>query len=436
MKISVFGLGYTGCVSAACFARVGHEVTGVDISFSKVAMINNGRSPIVEKELDTIIAEQVAREKLRATQNAGEAINASDVIVVCVGTPDNGRGGIDYKQVERVCMDIGTALSELDRYVTIMLRSTIFPGFVESLAIPTLEFHSHKKVGVDFGFAVNPEFLREGSGVYDFFHPAKTVAAVSDERARAMVEELYSPLTGNINFTGFKEASFIKYIDNSFHAVKVSFANEIGRLCKILGVDTHSVMQLFLQDRKLNLSAAYLTPGFAFGGSCLPKDLRIATHNGLGKGLHLPLMEAALTSNRNHIDFAHELIIKTGAKRIGFWGFSFKSYTDDLRESPHVILIQKLIAAGLTVKIYDSQLDTKRLMGSNKEYILNMLPGFENMWTAKPEQLMENSDLLVLGSISREEAQSIPELNINVLDLTGVLNNGPNKGDGYEGLCW
>ncbi len=437
MKVSVFGLGYTGCVTAACFAQVGHQVTGVDISFRKVTMINQGQSPIVEKELERIISDQVVKGNLRATQNAGEAIAESEVIVICVGTPDNGRGGVDYKQVERVCMDIGTAMRDKNEFVTVVLRSTILPGYVRELTVPTLEACSGKKAGEHFGFAVNPEFLREGSGVYDFYHPAKTVAAITDEHSKMMLEKLYEPLTDTIFYTGIDEASFIKYVDNSFHAVKVTFANEIGRLCKSLGLDTDKVIELFLNDNKLNLSSAYLTPGFAFGGSCLPKDLRTITHKGESNGVSLPLLHSTIESNLRHIDFAFDSIAQAGKTCVGFRGISFKSDTDDVRESPYVILIKKLIDAHFKVLVYDENVNKANLMGTNKEYLSNMLPLFKSILVKSETELLEQCQVLVLGSTDTEGLEKRISKEIKIVDLTGIAKDRFKTQNGwdYEDLC-
>jgi len=440
MKIGVFGLGYTGCVSAACLAQLGHDVIGVDISYKKVKLIETGVSPIVEKELDAIIQEQVNEGRLKTTQNTGQAVGFSELILVCVGTPDNGRGDIDYKQIERVCGDIGDALRDKDEYITIVIRSTILPGFARSIVIPALELNSGKKAGRDFGFVLNPEFLREGSGVYDFYHPPKTVVAALDKKSENVMEQLYKPIDENILFTGIEEASLIKYVDNAFHAVKVTFANEIGRLCKELNVDTRSVIELFIRDKKLNISPLYLKPGFAFGGSCLPKDLRAVTGKAGELNVNLPLLNSVLKSNAEHIQYAYRLIKKSGKKNVGFLGLSFKSDTDDLRESPYVSLVNYLLANDFNIKIFDSNVKITKLVGANKEFIEKSIPDIESMLCDSADPVISESDIIVIGNRVTDYEKALKDMSLSkkIIDLS-ILNTtsdfNTNEVD-YEGICW
>jgi len=440
MNIGVFGLGYTGCVSAACLAQLGHNVIGVDISYKKVKLIEKGLSPIVEKELDKIIQEQVNNGRLRTTQDTGEVVGSSEVIFVCVGTPDNGTGDIDYKQVERVCSDAGAALRDKEDFVTVVIRSTILPGFSRQIAIPALEVNSGKKSGRDFGYVINPEFLREGSGVYDFYHPPKTVIAALDTRSQKVMEQIYKPIDEKILFTGIEEASLIKYVDNAFHAVKVSFGNEIGRLCKELNVDTRAVFDLFIQDKKLNLSPVYLQPGFAFGGSCLPKDLRTITTKAKDINVNLPLLKSALKSNAEHIQYAFQLIKKSGKKNIGFLGLSFKSNTDDLRESPYVSLVNFLLADSFNVKIYDKNVRIVKLLGSNKEYIEKTIPHIATLLCDSADQVISGSDIIVIGNGIKDYEMKLKKMSngkkiidLSMLEMTRDFNE--NEVD-YEGICW
>ncbi len=440
MKIGIFGLGYTGCVTAACLAQLGHQVLGVDISYKKVKLIEKGISPIVENELDDIIKEQTNIGRLKTTQNTGQAVGFSEVILVCVGTPDNGFGDIDHKQIERVCGDIGDALKDKQDFVTIVVRSTILPGFARNIILPALELNSGKKAGRDFDFVLNPEFLREGSGVYDFYHPPKTVVAAGDAKSQNVMEQLYKAIDENIIFTGFEEASLIKYVDNAFHAVKVTFGNEIGRLCRELNVDTRAVFDLFLRDKKLNISPLYLQPGFAFGGSCLPKDLRAITCTAGEKNVELPLLKAVLKSNDEHILYAYRLIRKSGKKNIGFLGLSFKSDTDDLRESPYVRLANYLLADDFNIKIYDRNVELSKLVGSNREFMEKTLPQIGNLLCGSVEQVIAESDMIVIGNRVQDYEIALKKMSEGkkILDLS-MLNKTSdfNKNEiDYEGICW
>jgi GDP-mannose 6-dehydrogenase len=440
MNISIFGLGYVGSVSAACFAQMGHKVIGVDINDIKVSMINQGVAPIVEEDIEEIIREQVCAGRLWATNRVSEAVQHAQIIFVCVGTPSNANGSIDFSFVQRVCAEIGEALKEKKEFTIVAIRSTMLPDIAEAVAIPNLEWNSGKIAGKDFGFAVNPEFLREGSSVYDFYHPPKTVIGALDTDSGDALERLYEPLDAPVFRLSINEASMIKYADNAFHAIKVAFANEIGRLCKVFNIDSRKVMEVFIRDVKLNLSSYYLKPGFAFGGSCLPKDLRAITHCAKQADVEVPLLNAAIESNEEHIRFTLEKVKDNGKKRIGVLGLSFKAGTDDLRESPVVTLVEQLIGKGYDVSIFDKNVSLARLIGSNKEYIEREIPHIARLMCNTVQDVLKNSDVVVIGNKAKEHEVVLGELKNGhrIIDLTGLENakNGNLKEVDYEGICW
>src|SRR5678809_303766 len=364
MKISIFGLGYVGCVSAACFSDRGHEVIGVDVNQLKADIINQGRSPIVEPGVGDIIEKAVKDQRLRATTDATEAVHATDISLICVGTPGHHNGSLDLTHVKAVCKQIGAALETKRRYHTVAVRSTMLPGTIAETVIPTLEIFSGKKSGKDFGVAINPEFLREGTSIHDFNNPPFTLIGADDEEAAELLKKLYEHLPAAVVTIRIKEAEMVKYACNCFHGLKVAFANEIGTICKGLNVDSHRVMEVFCRDTKLNLSPYYLRPGFAFGGSCLPKDLRAINYKAKELDVEVPLLSAILPSNRLQIERAVELVTRSGKKRVGVLGFSFKAGTDDLRESPMVTLIETLIGKGYDLKLYDRNVSLARLTGA------------------------------------------------------------------------
>lgn len=440
MKLSVVGLGYVGCVSAACFAEMGHNVTGVDVNPSKVRLISAGISPIVEEQINEMTTEQVLAGRLKATMNLEQSVVASDVVFIAVGTPSNPDGSLDFSYVEQVCSQIGAALKHKEEYTSIVLRSTVLPGIAENIAIPALEEFSGKKVGQDFGFALNPEFLREGSAVYDFHHPPKTVIGELDKKTADALQHIYAPLNAPLFRIGLAESSMIKYSDNAFHALKVAFANEIGRLCKKFSIDSRVVMDVFTKDTKLNLSPIYLKPGFAFGGSCLPKDLRAITRHARQAEVHVPILEAAIKSNEEHIKFAADIVKKDSSKRVGILGISFKEGTDDLRESPVVELAEQLLDEGYELKIFDRNVSLARLNGSNTDYLKNKLPYLEKLLTDSVDDVLKQSDVLVIGNRSAEHESAVRNVKDGrrVVDLSGLQNtNEKNLTEvDYEGICW
>jgi GDP-mannose 6-dehydrogenase len=437
MKISIFGLGYVGSVSAACFAREGHEVIGVDVNPLKVEIINEGRSPIVEPHLNELMTAGVKAGRLRATNDGAEAIAASDVSLVCVGTPGNANGSLDLTHMKSACKQIGVALASVDREHVVVIRSTLLPGSIERHVIPTLEVYSGKRAGKDFGVAINPEFLREGSSVYDFDNPPFTLIGADDEHVASLVGHLYARLNAPLFTLRIKEAEMVKYACNCFHALKVAFANEIGNICKPLEVDSHRVMEVFCQDTKLNLSPYYLKPGFAFGGSCLPKDLRAITYKAKELDVDIPLLNSVLQSNERQIERAINMVLQTGRKNIGVLGLSFKQGTDDLRESPIVTVIERLLGKGLRVSIYDRDVQLARVFGANKQYIEREIPHISELMHAKIETVVEACDVIVVANKSDEYRQITGLLRNDqtVIDLVRLFDSAPPVGN-YSGIGW
>lgn len=438
MKITVFGLGYVGSVSAGCLAALGHQVIGVDVNPTKVEMINAGRSPAIEKELDAIMQESVQTGRLRAVTSATEAVMASDVSLVCVGTPSADNGNLDLRYVERVCWEIGEALATKTGYHTVVIRSTMLPGSTEDHIIPILEKASGCRAGVDFGVAFNPEFLREGTSVDDFYHPAFTVIGQYDPHSAEEVEKLYESIDAPIYKVPLKVAEMVKYANNSYHALKVTFANEIGNICKRQGVDSHQVMEIFCQDTKLNLSSYYLKPGFAFGGSCLPKDVRALLYCAHHLDLSVPVLEAILPSNELHIRQGYEMIRLTKFKKVGILGFTFKAGTDDLRESPMVELIELLLGKGYKVKVYDKNISLARLYGANRAYIEHTIPHISGLMCNSVEEVISESEVVVIGNKSPEFSSVFQLLREDqiMIDLVRILNDSNHLGERYQGICW
>jgi GDP-mannose 6-dehydrogenase len=437
MKVSVFGLGYVGSVSAACFAREGHEVVGVDVNPLKVEIINSGQSPIVEEGIGDLISEMVKAKRLRATTDAAEAVRETEASLVCVGTPSNPNGSLDLNYIKRTCQDIGAALSAKREHHTVVIRSTMLPGSMEKTVVPALEADSGRKAGQDLGVCINPEFLREGTSLKDFYAPPFTLIGADDEETAGLVRRLYANIKAPLFVTSIRAAEMVKYTCNCFHALKVSFANEIGNICKGLGIDSHEVMEVFCQDTKLNLSPYYLKPGFAFGGSCLPKDLRAITYKAKELDVDVPVLSSILPSNRLQVERAVEMILRTGKRKVGVLGFSFKAGTDDLRESPMVSLIETLIGKGLQLAIYDRDVSLARLFGANKEYIEREIPHISQLMRASVAEVLEVADVLVIGNRSEEFRQIEAKLRSDqtVIDLVRLFDDR-RTGGSYEGICW
>jgi len=442
MKIAVFGLGYVGVVSAACLVRDGHEVLGVDPNAVKVGFLRQGKSPIVEPGLDELIAAATAAGRLTAGSDTVAAVAQCDVLMVCVGTPGQPNGSLDLSYVRRVVQQIGEQLAGAAAYKVVIIRSTLLPGSMQNVVIPALEESARRKAGQDFGVCINPEFLREGSAIYDYDHPPKTVIGASDERAAAIVRELYSALSAPMLQTDLRTAEMLKYIDNSWHALKVTFANEVGRLCKAMGIDGRLAMRMFCQDTKLNISTTYLRPGFAFGGSCLPKDVRALTYQGRLLDVDTPVLSSILSSNQLHIAHALGMIQTTGRRRVGLLGLSFKEGTDDLRESPIVTLAELLIGKGYELLVYDRNVRLASLVGANRDYILKHIPHIGRLMVDRPEQLIEQSEVLVVASADPEFTALLEKLPLgkSVIDLVGAWSMDASARSAhlgaYEGIAW
>ncbi len=437
MRVSVFGLGYVGAVSASCLSADGHQVIGVDKNKTKVDLINGGRAPIVESGIEALIQQGVAKGNLRATTDAADAVQASDLSLVCVGTPSESNGSLNLQHVRNVCADIGSALASLDRYHAVVIRSTVLPGTMREVVIPALEGASGKKAGKDFGICFNPEFLREGTAVKDYYQPPKTVVGESDARAGDQLLGLYAGLQGPVIRTSLETAEMVKYVDNTWHALKVGFANEIGSICKPLGIDSVEVMQIFCQDTKLNISPYYLRPGFAFGGSCLPKDVRALRHRAKTLDVEVPILDSILPSNNAHVQRGIDMVLAHGKRRIGVLGFSFKAGTDDLRESPIVELIERLIGKGYALQLYDQNVNLAKLTGANRDYILNHIPHIASLMRDSIEQVLEHAEIVVIGNSAAEFTQIAAKLrpDQHVLDLVR-LGGGTETHEQFEGICW
>jgi len=435
-------LGYVGVVSAACLARDGHSIVGVDPNALKVDFLRQGRSPIVEPGLEELIAAAVTAGRLTAGSDPGTAVAQCELLMVCVGTPGQANGSLDLSYVRRVVQQIGEQLAGAAAYKVVVIRSTLLPGSMQSVVIPLLEESSRRQAGKGFGVCINPEFLREGSAISDYDHPPKTVIGASDERAATVVRALYSGLNAPLILTNLRTAEMVKYIDNSWHALKVTFANEVGRLCKAMDIDAREAMQLFCMDTKLNISNAYLRPGFAFGGSCLPKDVRALTYQGRLLDVDTPVLSSILASNQLHIAHALAMIRATGRRRVGLLGLSFKEGTDDLRESPIVTLAEQLIGKGYELAVYDQNVRLANLMGANREYILNHIPHIGRLMVDRPEQLIEHAEVVVLASADRGLAPLLAQLPAGkcVIDLVGAWNAAAGvdtaRPESYDGIAW
>jgi GDP-mannose 6-dehydrogenase len=437
-SVSVFGLGYVGCVSSACLAREGHTVIGVDVNPTKVALVNDGRSTIVEEGIAELVTQMVASGRLRATTSVAEAVAASEISLVCVGTPSASNGALDLSYVERVCAEIGAALRDKDGFHTVVIRSTVLPGTVHGVATPALERTSGKQAGVHFGVCSNPEFLREGTSIRDFQEPPFTLIGADTAQAADAVKALYAGLEAPVHVVAVRVAEMVKYACNCFHGLKVGFANEIGNICKALEVDSHEVMRIFCEDRKLNISPAYLKPGFAFGGSCLPKDLRAVTHKARELDIETPILRATLESNKLQIQRALEMILRTGRRRVGMLGMSFKPGTDDLRESPLVALIEQMVGKGLELAIYDRDVSEAQIIGANRDYIEGEIPHIWSLVRPTAAEVITFGDVVVIGNATAEIRALGPAQfrDRHVIDLSRLFQARPVEVAAYDGICW
>lgn len=437
MKISVFGMGYVGTVSAACLAEQRHDVVGVDVNPQKVELLASGQPPLIEPELAELIRDNVAAGRLRATTNSAEAVAATDLSLVCVGTPSLKSGRLDLTGVEKVSQELGHALKSKAAFHTIAMRSTILPGTIESLVIPNVEAASGKKEGRDFAVVYNPEFMREGTAVADFYAPPFTVIGASDARQGQAVASVYAVLDRPIIHTSVRVAEMLKYVCNAYHALKIAFANEVGTIAHATGVDSHDLMQIFCSDDKLNISRAYLTPGFAFGGSCLPKDVRALTYHAKSLDLKVPVLEAVMPSNHIHVQRGIDLILATGKKKIGVLGLSFKADTDDLRESPMIDLVKALLGEGLDVKVYDEKVKLSAIVGANRQFVEDNIPHIGRLLRESLESVVKESEVIVVSREAREfkHVRELlrPEHIVVQLSRVRSLEGAPGT---HLSLCW
>lgn len=441
MRIAVFGLGYVGSVTSACLARDGRHVVGVDVKPEKVQAIQNGRSPIIEPGLSALIRQATIDGRLEATHDVDYAVQTCDIVMVCVGTPSLANGDLDLSYVEHVCGEIGRSLATKKAYTTIVIRSTMLPGSAQERIVPILAAESGRTPGDDFGFCINPEFLREGSAISDFDNPPFTLVGALDARSAEHLEALYRHLPTPLYQVQLGEAEMVKYASNAFHALKVVFANEIGNICKVFGLDSHIVMDIFAQDTKLNLSPYYLKPGFAFGGSCLPKDLRALLYAARRADLPTPVLEAILPSNRQQIEMALDILVRDGKRKISLVGLSFKPSTDDLRESPAIELAERLLGKGFDLAIYDREVFISQIHGSNRQYIDRLIPHLSSLMCASLADAVTSADTIVVAKqpTADEYAELLQLLRPDQTVIDLVRMNGqllPQFGGGYYGLAW
>ena len=438
-SISIFGLGYVGSVTAACLAHKGYSVIGVDLSPAKVELLKSGRSPIVEPRMSELVTACHQDCRLQATTDSAAAVMNSEISFLCVGTPCLRSGKLDLGHISPVCEEIGRTLARKDSFHLVVLRSTVLPGTAVTIVIPTLEKASGKSMGKDFGVCVNPEFMREGTAVADFLDPAMTIIGAADSRHASLLRELYSWAPGRIFETSFTSAEMVKYVCNAWHALKVSFSNEVGTLAKQLDVDAEAVMEIFAADTKLNISSSYLKPGFAFGGSCLPKDVRALNYRAKELDLKLPLFDAIIPSNQEHLERAVGMVLHSGKKKIAILGLSFKAATDDLRESPQVQLVKRLLGEGRQIHIWDDNVSLGRLIGSNRQHIEEVIPHIGSLLCNDLAQVVREAEVVVISTrgIKKEELQPHLRPDHIILDLVNLekARRPADKGR-YEGICW
>ena len=438
MKISIFGMGYVGAVSGACLARDGHDVIGVDLNPQKLALIREGTAPILEEGIQELTRDAVRAGRLAATGDAEEAVHRSELSFLCVGTPSSPNGSQDVSAVIRVAESIGKALRTKSAFHAIVLRSTVPPGTLEEKVRPALEACSGKRSGADFGLCFQPEFLREGTSIRDYDNPPFTVIGSDSDRAVGMLRALFGHLPCEFIATDVRTAEALKMACNAFHALKITFANEIGRVTQALGLDSRVVMDLLCKDQRLNISRAYLRPGFAFGGSCLPKDLKALTYIGRQHDVETPLLSSILPSNREHVERVVEAVLACRRRRVGLIGLSFKPGTDDLRESPLVTLAERLIGKGLQLAVYDPEVNLSRLLGANKQYIEETIPHIESMMVPSAQDAVASAEVVIVGHGGPDAWEAVYRSGTAgqvVIDLAGGADQARIAGR-YWGVCW
>ncbi|MBB3017783.1 GDP-mannose 6-dehydrogenase [Microvirga lupini] len=436
MQISVFGIGYVGAVSSACLANDGHHVIAVDPNPQKVGPLNEGISPIVEPGLGELIQSGIHNRRLMATSDVREAVNGTDISFVCVGTPSRSNGSLDTSYVSAVAEQIGAAIREKNSFHSVVMRSTILPGTMESIVLPALERASGRQAGVGFGVAYYPEFLRESTAISDYYDPGAIIFGRHDQATVDRLVEIHKIFKVEPRIVSIRTAEAVKYTNNAWHALKISFANEIGNICKEAGIDGHAVMDVLCADNRLNISKAYLKPGFAFGGSCLPKDLRALRFAARKLDVPTPILDATMDANEEQLRRAYSMVAATGKRRIGIIGLSFKPETDDLRESPLVELAERLYGRGYDIRIYDPNIQVSKLTGANLQFVKAHLPHLASLLTADVNEVIDHADAFVLGN--REEAKrllSIVQDDRPLIDLVRI-DQTRCSGDFYQGICW
>ncbi|MGB0909720.1 MAG: nucleotide sugar dehydrogenase [Nitrospirales bacterium] len=438
MNISIFGLGYVGAVSLGCLARDGHHVVGVDLDQTKLDLIRQGATPIIEEGMEALMSNAKTCGLVTVTDNALDGVHQSDVSFVCVGTPARSNGSQDLSAIKRLSEQVGSAIKSKTGYHVLVIRSTVFPGTVEDIIIPIIERHSSKRKGEDFDVCFQPEFLREGTSIKDYDNPPFTVVGTDSERAEKVLRDLFGHLPCEFVVTTIRTAEMLKYACNIFHALKATFANEVGRLAQSMDVDSHSVMNLVCRDTRLNISPAYLRPGFAFGGSCLPKDLKAMLYVAKSQDVSVPMLSNVLTSNAVHIDHAIDTVLESGKKSVGLIGLSFKSGTDDLRESPLVVMAERFIGKGLDLHIYDPEVNVARLMGANRRFIEETIPHIASLMTKSCENLVDQAEVLIVGLNDKAIMEVLYDKTREdqmILDLVNIPSKDRIRGN-YRGVCW
>lgn len=437
MKISIFGLGYVGCVSLGCFAEKGHRIIGVDLDKTKVKFINDGKPTVMEKGIDEIIARQKKLGTISAVNDAIQAVKTTEVSYICVGTPSTSNGHLDLSAVFKVSEEIGRGIKEKGEFHVLVIRSTVLPGTNERVS-EIVEKTSGKICGEDFAIVSNPEFLREGSAVSDFYHPPYTLIGSSNDKAIQMMKQIYEGIESPLIVTDVKIAEIIKYVNNTFHALKITFANEVGNICKKLEIDSHKLMDIFVRDTKLNISPIYLRPGFSYGGSCLPKDLQALKTIAHDYYIECPVLENISRSNAYHSKQVYDQIIRFNKEKVGFLGLSFKEGTDDLRNSPIVDIIEQLLGKGFDIRIYDKNVHLSRLTGANREYILRKIPYISKFIIGDPSVIIDSSEVIVVVNKDDEFKsilKKVPKDRI-IYDLVNIDFQQREVMQNYFGISW